>query len=108
MYVPGVQAALVVKESWAMVVPAADAPAKLRRATSIGDEAPAFGESTGLKPLCAVIEVKLTQLSSKPAEKTAAPTFKPAGAPLVTDTAMVTDWPAVTLALSNASVAAVV
>lgn len=91
-----------------MVVPPADAPAKLRRATSIGDDAPALGESTGLKPLWAFIVLNVKQLSSKLAEKTAAPTFKPAGVPLVTATAMVTACPAVTLAFPSASVADVV
>ena len=88
-----------------MVVPPADAPAKLRRATSMGDDAPAFGESTGLNPPWALIALNVKQLSSKLAEKTAAPTFNPAGVPLVTETAIVTACPAVTLAFPSASVA---
>lgn len=110
LYAPDVQDALAANVICATTVPApsAAAPAKFRRAISIGEEAPALGESTGLKPPCAVIELKVKQVESKLAVKTTAPTFRPAGVPLLTVTGIVTVCPAVTLAAPRTKVAAVV
>lgn len=92
VYAPGVQEPLVANVIWATTVPAPSAavPAKFSRAMSIGEDAPALGESTGLKPPCVVIALNVKQVESKLAVKTTAPTFKPAGVPLLTVTGIVT------------------